>query len=606
MSASEGIDTQTFSQLAHDGFAQILEAIPHSKTLLIDPALAGPLGLVSDSASLRQHGVDKMFWLEESGARSVAAPTQHIVYFCRPQVRWMRTIQGVCLLTAHILSDEASGSMNHNYSIAFVPHRTEPCLQYLRTHDILRYVTILDYGLEFSVLRNDLLSLEDEEAWARPVLYGDHTSIFHAAQALMTMQRMYGAFPRVLGKGDLAVRVCDLLVRQRREHLAAGEDPALSTQSAKIGALVIIDRSVDLVTPLSMQLTYQGLIDEVIGIKHGFVEVEAGWVDAQKGSTTKRRYRLDGGSDALFDTVRDANFAAVGEVLHQTARTISEDYAGRHSAQTVSELRAFVGQLCGLQSRHASLRLHTFLTEFLLAQSTTERFNHALEIQQNIVAGLQPTQQMQAVEELMLEEAPPLVVLRLACLSSLVSGLKSKWLDNFRRDFVQTYGFEYFGLLLALEKTNILTATQKTRNSRLGDVRRTLRLVDDAVDERNPRDISYVFSGYAPLSIRLVQFMCQRDALGKKSQLNALDGWSGAEESVLNLPGVTFDIPQEATSVEPDSKQTTVVFFFGGVTYAEIAALRLLSRHGPRRYMVATTSIISGNSLMVQLNTPIM
>ena len=36
----------------------------------------------------------------------------------------------------------------------------------------------------------------------------------------------------------------------------------------QIDALVLLDRSVDLLTPLSTQLTYEGLIDEVFGIKH--------------------------------------------------------------------------------------------------------------------------------------------------------------------------------------------------------------------------------------------------------------------------------------------------------------------------------------------------
>lgn len=32
--------------------------------------------------------------------------------------------------------------------------------------------------------------------------------------------------------------------------------------------MVILDRQVDLVTPLCTQLTYEGLVDEVIGIKN--------------------------------------------------------------------------------------------------------------------------------------------------------------------------------------------------------------------------------------------------------------------------------------------------------------------------------------------------
>lgn len=35
-----------------------------------------------------------------------------------------------------------------------------------------------------------------------------------------------------------------------------------------IDALILLDRTVDLVTPLSTQLTYEGLIDEIYGIQY--------------------------------------------------------------------------------------------------------------------------------------------------------------------------------------------------------------------------------------------------------------------------------------------------------------------------------------------------
>ena len=47
----------------------------------------------------------------------------------------------------------------------------------------------------------------------------------------------------------------------------------------------------------------------------------------------------------------------------------------------------------------------------------------------------------------------------------------------------------------------------------------------------------------------------------------------------------------------------TLIFFIGGCTYAEIAALRWLGRNGtPRReYLIATTHICSGDMLMESL-----
>jgi vacuolar protein sorting-associated protein 33A len=43
----------------------------------------------------------------------------------------------------------------------------------------------------------------------------------------------------------------------------------LSAQSEQIDALIVLDRGVDMITPLLTQLTYEGLVDELIGIKNG-------------------------------------------------------------------------------------------------------------------------------------------------------------------------------------------------------------------------------------------------------------------------------------------------------------------------------------------------
>lgn len=82
----------------------------------LDPSLAGPLGLVADVSSLKQHGVEKMFWLEpaspafvsrndmshsqsqsKAGLKSVNAPTKSVVYICRPEIKWMKAIAGMFL-----------------------------------------------------------------------------------------------------------------------------------------------------------------------------------------------------------------------------------------------------------------------------------------------------------------------------------------------------------------------------------------------------------------------------------------------------------------------------------------------------------------------------
>ena len=38
--------------------------------------------------------------------------------------------------------------------------------------------------------------------------------------------------------------------------------------------MILIDRAVDMITPLCTQLTYEGLVDEILGIKNGSVSMD--------------------------------------------------------------------------------------------------------------------------------------------------------------------------------------------------------------------------------------------------------------------------------------------------------------------------------------------
>ena len=63
-----------------------------------------------------------------------------------------------------------------------------------------------------------------------------------------------------------AQTVADLMERMRVEMF--GNSASAREIVPQVDAVVLLDRSVDLLTPLSTQLTYEGLIDEVFGIKH--------------------------------------------------------------------------------------------------------------------------------------------------------------------------------------------------------------------------------------------------------------------------------------------------------------------------------------------------
>ena len=124
---------------------------------------------------------------------------------------------------------------------------------------------------------------------------------------------------RVYGKGHAAAQVFDLMVRMRRE--SCGRDPELRSQ---IDALVILDRAVDLISPLATQLTYEGLVDEMFGITCATVTIP---------EPEKKTFSLTS-QEELFQELRGLNFNAVGPTLSRKARGIKAMEDQRHEAKT--------------------------------------------------------------------------------------------------------------------------------------------------------------------------------------------------------------------------------------------------------------------------------
>lgn len=102
-------------------------------------------------------------------------------------------------------------------------------------------------------------------------LENDPTCLYQVAQAIQGLQKLYGKILKVTGRGPAASKVWELLERLNREEEDNKSFPA--SGSVVIEHLLLLDRSVDLLSPLVTQLTYEGLIDEIYGIKYSKVSV---------------------------------------------------------------------------------------------------------------------------------------------------------------------------------------------------------------------------------------------------------------------------------------------------------------------------------------------
>jgi hypothetical protein len=138
------------------------------------------------------------------------------------------------------------------------------------------------------------------------------------------------------------------------------------------------------------------------------------------------------------------------------------------------------------------------------------------------------------LEECIFTNYPPYKLLRLLCLQSLCSGgIKSNRYDQLKQSIVQVYGYEFLPILHNIEKMGFIKrienkggigvfanladgagASGSGGRSLFQNIKRNLILIHAEVNTTEPDDISYVSSGYAPLTVRLIQ--------------SAMQGWIGS------------------------------------------------------------------------------
>ncbi|RHY31974.1 hypothetical protein DYB32_002994 [Aphanomyces invadans] len=522
------------------------------------------------------------------------------------------------------------------FHLYYTPKRTLACDEMLKKAGVMGSLAIGEFPMDLVPVEEDILSLELSEGFNDLFVHNDRSHLHTVAGSVNKLQTLFGQIPNVKYKGSMSQVVVESMALFQKKLRADGHSNG--SVEPEIDTLILLDRTVDLVSPLVTPFTYEGLLDEIIGITNGVVKVDAELVEDDSDKSKKAAAAPRGGlvpvnlnsTDSLYAEVRDFHTERLGAHLQNKAREIRERYEEfRKKNASISEIRDFVKRIPGLKQSYAALQLHINFAEVLLdlpdaiprqsdvlsqlikrttdSKAFTDLWHHERSM-------LEGQSLLEELEELIGLQEPLLKVLRLLCLQSLTSGgIKAKSFDLLRRELIQTYGFEMLLVLGNLEKVGLLRRQDSlfpvASSSAFLTVRKSLRLINDNVNVLNPKDIAYVTKGYAPLSVRLVE-------IAATNRMTHTTGWKTIQDTMKQLPGPSDEISQvppttataDATGATDkkekgfgaDERRVMVVYFVGGVTFMEIAALRHLSKQPecPFDIVIATTKILNGNSLI--------
>lgn len=577
---------------ARSRLLDLLDEVSGRKVLVLDSTIVGPLDMIVHPSDLKDHGVEQWFKLSEEPVTTDSVQMLFLVRCTRVElVDW---------IAAQIHADEAAGK-DRMYVVIFLPRKTDQCLERLGQGNVRANVRIVEYGLHFFPFDHDILSMEMPGVFRDYHVHGDASGLFYAAKALMYLQQQFGVIPLVHSIGMGGKCVVDVILRLRKEATSAHKEPQSAARvlsqpgvppvmphskasqqdnasmAPRISEVIMIDRRVDVFSVLCSQFTYQALIDSVFGIQNNSVDVgNVEWSERKIGLSPE---------DPFFQEVRDLHIDKLGPLLAQRAGEIQKTYNEKDSVTQDSKAMAqYIKKFMSARSTHELLQTHINLAHHLKGVIQDEAYQTQLKLEDDITDRAAPSA-LEAIEDMIDQQKPFHEVLRLLCLFSLVNnGIRPKQLDVLKRSLVQAYGFEHTLTLLNLERVGLLR--YQAGKSVWAPIKKQFNLfVEDATE----KDISFAYSGYAPLSVRLVQMTSQAK------------GWRSSPDALNLLFGPAQELQQPLDGVEPCSNAVVLVCFLGGVTYGEIAALRRLGEMQGQRFLVVTTEFINTRTLFDSL-----
>jgi hypothetical protein len=245
-----------------------------------------------------------------------------------------------------------------------------------------------------------------------------------------------------------------------------------------------LDREIELTSLFVTPLTYEGLIDEFLGIEHGHVNLDPGIIedDTPEGggiggsgnnNTTKQLYHIvqtNSGNkfsfslnneDVMFSEIRNLSIDKLGAYLKEKSIAIKESYSSfrDNKDQSIADIHTFMyKKMPEIKQNYKSLHQHINIAAVVKNHSDSSDFRSIWQLERGLLEG--DTSSSELLEDFICSDVDRIYlsrVLRLLCLQSLTSsGIRTAKLDSIRRLIVQTYGYEHLYTLVNLEKAGYI------------------------------------------------------------------------------------------------------------------------------------------------------
>ena len=482
--------------------------------------------------------------------------------------------------------------------IIFTPCQTYEIIEYMTLNDIKQYFDIYNYYIDLIPIDFDLLSFEQINSINEIYCENKLNSLTDLAKAIVKLEACFGKIVNKYIKGDYASLLNDLIKREENENDVNFKD------AEEIFGIIILDRTIDNITPFCSNYTYEGLIDELFDINYNKIHIDETILNEEKKKDNKKKeenkktYFLTSSENNFYYRIRSMHYNNANTYLKMRSnyfQEIEEKTRNLNTNDETEKMNKYMNELIKLNKEDKNYMSQNInIARYLNNYQNNLKKREFIEKEQLLLAGQLPAGLHEYYENYVGEKKNFYEILRLMLLESITqNGIKDY--EKIKRELLNVYGYQNIFLFRNLEKIgwlkdkDFVNSVKRIFDFNYRYVLEKLNLINDEFTFSKINDCSYLLSGFCPISLRLIEKIFN-------------GGWNKINEILKKIPG-QYSFPQNENMIfqNINNKKQNIIFvtFIGGVTYTEIEGIRFLNLINENfKFIIITNCIINHKKLI--------
>ena len=498
-----------------------------------------------------------------------------IIFMIRPQIEILNSVINTGLILNSI-------KPNIKKYLVFIPGENQDIIEHMIANYVINSFSIESLNYDLIPIDIDLLSLERDNTLKEMYIEKNLSVIDDFAYAFAKFENCFGKVKYKYIKGDLANNFCKT-VEEKENEMGLNN-------SEEILGMIVLDRSVDFLTLMCSNYTLEGLLDENFGINLGKIKVKESLLKEGLSKTPIKSdklipYGITTKNNKFYCSFRCMHYLDVSRyiiIIKEYYKKLTNDNKKNGEKLSMSHLEELTKELNEFVEIKDKIIMLENLINYLIKSKENNLYLNYIEKEQLMLAGDLPHNLYNYYEEHLYEQRDIKSLIKLMVIESLTqNGIKDY--QKLKREILNIYGYQYIFLLRDLEQigwlkekvflTNIFNLRKNITELTHIQINEKFNLVNLNYDSKNIQDCSYVFGGYCPLSLRLIE--------------TALEGkWNKLNDTIKKIPGY-LAYPQNEDVITNLEKDTNIILivFVGGITFTEIEGIRYLNRKFKEEYI---------------------